>query len=304
MSNPDRMTGGDFACDCCPRPARSDSGHAEHNRRDFLIGAGGLTAAGVTFTAMESGAADPQKKPPRQQPIRLPLRVQPVFNCEIYPRKEATSWRVTGAIQDEQELREEEAHIRRDLGQMASAAEFALEILPLITVREVDQAAAAAKGNQDVTIMYAARRNRPLLEALAAPDKWNLMFVRHRSGPLYYMYIGAHTHFLRKTRDEFGQSGMDVRDVVVDDHAEVLWRLRALAGLKNAMGRRIVAVGGPGGWGEGGKGAPSGPRRPGRWTSARRPMPNSASGSRRPRRIRPSSGAAAPKPKGTSSRRA
>jgi len=245
-----------FHCDCCPRPAHDGSGHAGCNRRDFLVGTGGLAAAGMTFTALESAGAELGQKRPRQQPIRLPLRVQPVFNCDIYPRKEATSWRVTGAIQNEQELREEEAHIRRDLTQMASAADFPLEILPLVTVRQVDQAAAVAKGSHDVTIMYAARRNRALLEALAAPDKWNLMFVRHRSGPLYYMYIGAHTHFLRKTRDEFGQPGMDVHDVVVDDHAELLWRLRALAGLKNTLGRRIVAVGGPEGWGAGGQGAP------------------------------------------------
>jgi len=255
MSNSDEMSDSLFACDCCPKPPPSQSQHAGCNRRDFLVGTGGLAAAGITFTAMQSTGAD-SPKPPRQQPIRLPLRVQPVFNCDIYPRKEATSWRVTGAIQNEEELREEEVHIRRDLGQMASAADFPLEILPLVTVRQVDQAAAVAKGSHDVTIMYAARRNRPLLEALAAPDKWNLMFVRHRSGPLYYMYIGAHTHFLRKTRDEFGQPGMDVHDIVVDDHAELLWRLRALAGLKNTMGKRIVAVGGPEGWGVGGQGAP------------------------------------------------
>lgn len=161
-----------------------------------------------------------------------------------------------GAIQNEDELRAEEAHIRRDLSQMAAAADFPLEILPLVTVRQVDHAAAVAKGSHDVTIMYAARRNRPLLEALAAPDKWNLMFVRHRSGPLYYMYIGAHPHFLRKTRDQFAQPGMDCHDIVVDDHAELLWRLRALAGLKNTLGKRIVAVGGPEGWGVGGQGAP------------------------------------------------
>jgi len=50
-------------------------------------------------------------------------------------------------------------------------------------------------------------------------DHWNLMFVRHRSGPLYYMYIGSHAHFLRKGRDGFAQPGMDVHDIIVDDHA-------------------------------------------------------------------------------------
>jgi L-fucose isomerase-like protein len=49
---------------------------------------------------------------------------------------------------------------------------------------------------------------------------------------------------------------MTVRDIVVDDHGEILWRLRALYALKNTLGTRIVAVGGPGGWGADGQEAP------------------------------------------------
>jgi hypothetical protein len=125
-----------------------------------------------------------------------------------------------------------------------------------VTVRDVEQAAAVAKRDYDVLIVYAARRDPQLLEALVQPGKWNLMFVRHRSGPLYYMYIGVHAHFLRKRRDEFCQPGMEIRDIVVDEHSELLWRLRALYGLRNILGKRIVAVGGPGGWGADGREAP------------------------------------------------
>ncbi len=128
--------------------------------------------------------------------------------------------------------------------QMTASAGFPLEFRPLVTVRNVEQATAVAKGDFDVLVIYAARRNLPVLEALTANDKWNLMFVRHQSGPLYYMYIGAHTHFLRKRRDDFEQPNMDARDIVVDDHGELLWRLRALYAFKNLLGMRIVAVGG------------------------------------------------------------
>jgi hypothetical protein len=221
-----------------------------------MVTAGGVTAAGLTLPAVVNVAFGNSKNAPRQQPVFHPLKVQPVFNCEIYERKPETSWRVTGAIQNEQELHEEEQRIRRDLDQMASSADFPLEIRPLITVRDIEQAAAVTKRDYDVLVMYAARRNPQLLEALALPERWNLMFVRHRSGPVYYMYIGAHAHFLRKRRDEFSQPGMDVHDIVVDDHAELLWRLRAFYGLKNIIGKRIVAVGGPGGWGADGKKAP------------------------------------------------
>ena len=226
------------------------------NRRQFLAATGIATAARLALPGLASAALGNSNETPRHQPVFRPLKVQPVFNCEIYERKPATSWRWTGAIQNEQELREEEQRIRRDLTQMESSADFPLEIRSLVTVRNVEQAVAATKNDYDVLIMYAARRTPKVLEALASPDKWNLMFVRHRSGPLYYMYIGAHAHFLRKTRDEFSEPGMDVHDIVVDDRAELLWRLRALYGLKNIFEKRIIAVGGAGAWGVAGRGAP------------------------------------------------
>lgn len=226
------------------------------NRRQFIAATGIASTAGLALPALVATTFADSAGTARRQPEFRRLRVQPVFNCEIYPRKPATSWRWTGAIQTEQELREEEGRIRRDLEQMAASADFPLEILPLVTVRDIEQAAAVTKKDYDVLIIYAARRNPKLLETLACPDKWNLMFVRHRSGPLYYMYVGAHAHFLRKTHDEFGQAGMDVRDIVVDDHAELLWRLRAFYGLKNILKKRVVAVGGAGAWGADGKGAP------------------------------------------------
>lgn len=245
-----------FQCDGCCSGLSNAAETAGMSRRQFLAKAGGISAAGAAIPAFLAASPSRSKDPQRQQPIRIPLKVQPVFNCHVYRRREATSWRVTGAIQNEEEMHEEEARIRRDLTEMATSADFPLEVLPLITVQTVDQASAVAKGPYDVLVIYAARRNTPVLEALAANDEWNLMFVRHRSGPLYYMYIGAHTHFLRKRRDEFGQPNMGVQDVVVDNHAELLWRLRALYGLKNLLGKRIVAVGGPGGWGADGRQAP------------------------------------------------
>ncbi|MCL4193694.1 MAG: hypothetical protein KJZ87_18295 [Thermoguttaceae bacterium] len=240
-------------CLCC-----SGDGHfagGEPFTRRVFLATGSAAAATWMLASAPAGAGEATRRQ-RQRPPVKPLCVQPVFNCEIYEPKPATSWRVTGAIQNEDELRQEEEHIRHDLAAMAAAAEFPLEMLPLVTVRNVEQASAVPKGDYDVLIIYAARRNLPVLEALAVPDRWNLMFVRHRSGPLYYMYIGAHTHFLRKRTDEMLHPGMDVNDIVVDDHGELLWRLRSFFALKNTLGKRIVAVGGPGGWGADGRAAP------------------------------------------------
>jgi hypothetical protein len=49
--------------------------------------------------------------------------------------------------------------------------------------------------------------------------------------------------------------------VVVDRYGEVLWRLRALGGLKSTLGKKVVCIGGPAGWGEGGEAAPDRARR-------------------------------------------
>lgn len=63
--------------------------------------------------------------------------------------------------------------------------------------------------------------------------------------------------FLRKTVDNYGQPGWDTHDIVVDKHEEVLWRLRALCGLKNTLGKKVVCIGGAAGWGKGGENAPA-----------------------------------------------
>jgi len=221
------------------------------SRRGFL-GAGAAAGIAARAYAAQGGGIDPV----RQRPIQLPLRVQPVFIHELKQRKQATSWRWSAEIYTEEVAEEERARIRQDCAALAREAGFPLEILPLVTVHDTAQAAKVAAGDYDALVMYAAGRQPAVMAAMARPDRWNIIFVRHKSGPIYYMYIGVHGHFFRKTGDEFAQPGMDVDDVVVDSRAELLWRLRALGGLKNAMGKRIVCIGDAGGWGSGGEGAP------------------------------------------------
>lgn len=230
---------------CCASSCASCS----VSRRSFLAGA--LAAPSVS-----AAARVPFKDPARQQPIRLPLKVQPVLVYHISQRKQATSWRPWGGLLTEQDAAQEKERIGGELAGMKSSADFPLEILPLATAQDPEQAAALAKGDNDVVLSYAASGSLKILETLTPPGKWHVMFLRHRSGPVYLWYEIAHPRFLRKTVDEYGQPGMDVHDVVVDSHAEVLWRLRALHGLKNTLGKKIVAVGGPSGWGAGGRQAP------------------------------------------------
>jgi len=203
-----------------------------------------------------SRPASAAKDPTRRRPNRVPLRVQPVFvNAPRTPNMQ-TSWRSTAEIYDENEARQECARVSRELEELEKKADFPVEFLPLARVQNKEQAAALSRDKFDATIMFAASRNADVLEALAKPDKWNLIFVRHRSGRIYYMYIGVHGHYFRKRRDSISEIAMDIHDVVVDDMGDLLWRLRALAGLKNTLNRRVVCVGTPGGWGESGRDAP------------------------------------------------
>jgi hypothetical protein len=192
----------------------------------------------------------------RQPAMRQPLKVQPVLVYQLYKRREQTSWRPWGGLLEEKDVAAEKERIGKELEQMKAAADFPLEIRPLATATTAAETAELAKGDYDVGLMYAASGPLQAFEAMNVPGKWNIMFVRHRTGPVYLWYEIAHPRYLRKTVDEYGEPGMDSQDVVVDSIDDVLWRLRALSGLKNTLGKRIVCVGGASGWGKGGQQAP------------------------------------------------
>jgi hypothetical protein len=221
-------------------------------RRGFVAGVG-AAAAGLAFAPgpLAWGAA-----PERQAPVRTPLRVQPALIYATPQRRNATSWREWGGVQTEQQAGEEQNRIQSELAAMKHNAEFPLEILPLASAKTMDEAAAIARGRHDVTLVYAAGGGAGMLEALTSPERRNLIFLRHRSGPAYLWYEIAHPRYFRKTVDD-PYPGLTTDDIVVDSHEEVLWRLRGLYGLKNALGKRIVALGGAGGWGAGGREAPA-----------------------------------------------
>ena len=75
---------------------------------------------------------------------------------------------------------------------MKKTAEFPLDLMPLAAVQTPQEAGELAKGFHDVLIMYAAGGEAKVLESLVSPQKWHLLFVRHRSGPVYLWYEIAH----------------------------------------------------------------------------------------------------------------
>jgi hypothetical protein len=225
-------------------------------RREFLHRVGAITAVGMALPALATGTAESAAAPARRPIVKKPLKVQPVLTYDLPKRREATSWRNWGGVQTEEAAAKEKARIGEELKKLSAKAGFPLEVRPVATALTVEQAAALAKGDHDTIVIYAAGGSAKILETLVTPDKWNLMFLRHQPGPVYLWYEIVHPRFLRKTVDDYGQPGMNVEDVVTDNPNDLLWRLRAMHGLKNTLGKRIVAIGGPGGWGVGGRQAP------------------------------------------------
>jgi L-fucose isomerase-like protein len=131
-------------------------------------------------------------------------------------------------------------------------------------VRNSEEAKGIAAGNHDGLIVYASggpKYNSAAYQALIDPEKMNIVFVRHKSGPVYYYYCGAHHRLLRQITDNIqGIGNLQVQDIVVDDHKEVLWRLRSFYGLKSTRGKKVVCIGGPGGYGAGNSVAPENAR--------------------------------------------
>ena len=102
-------------------------------------------------------------------------------------------------------------------------------------------------------MLFYAASNAGLFHACSAadPKRDTVVFVRHKSGPTYYGYeclgmryfpVPSPELWRRNSADNHGGTTLD--DVVVDDYDEVLWRLRALYGLKNFVGQRMLALGG------------------------------------------------------------
>jgi len=169
------------------------------------------------------------------------LRVQPVFMFRLPTRREAASWKSWGGIQTADAVDEECNRIATALERLAA------------TVARVDSAEEArqlAANAADVTLLYACTGSGELLRACLAIRPDNVVFVRHKSGPVYYWYEALSVRYLDTAAGGTAEAvaAAHVDDVVVDDESELVWRLRALFAVKNLRGSRIVALGGA--WGK------------------------------------------------------
>jgi len=229
------------------------------NRREFV----GLTAAGVaggllSLGATASGQTHYDPWDPRKPLIVTgkALRIQPILMYRVAQRREATSWKSWGGVQCDATAAAEARKIAQELRTVSAKAGFPIQVLPVVKVRNAEEAARVHKTDYDCVVVYAATGSGTTLRACFAPqkDRDTLIFVRHRSGPSYYWYEALSTKYLTTGYDACLKNScadhgdVHVDDVVVDDYDELLWRCRALYGVKNFIGARIVALGGP--WGK------------------------------------------------------
>jgi len=230
-------------------------------RRDFLglsagmAAAAGLASGSVIFAGEKRSWASDDWDPDRPFVVAgEPLRIQPVLMYSASRKREETSWKSWGGIQTEQAASEEAERISRELKSLSADADFPLQILPLAKVRSVEEAASVRDNDHDVILVYPARGSGQVLQTCISGEGDTVIFVRHRSGPIYYWYEALSVAYLStgdkepEQGDSSGSRRASVYDVVVDDYQEVLWRLRALYGVKNFVGAKIVALGGA--WGK------------------------------------------------------
>jgi hypothetical protein len=228
------------------------------NRREFV----GLTTAGITSGVLGLGVPVFAQRKIEAWDCDKPLikvgkslKIQPVLMYSISKRREARSWKSWGDVQTEQGAIQETKRISNELKSLSSNADFPLEVLPIVKVRTVEEALNVHKNDYDVIVVYPATGSGNLLRACFAKekDKDTIIFARHRSGSTYYWYEALSVRYLKTDENESENNsyqdhgGVHVDDVVIDDGEKLLWRLRALYGLKNYIGTKIVALGGAGG---------------------------------------------------------
>lgn len=234
-------------CSCCN--GHRGNGPEDISRRRFVQLTGTTALGTVALPGLTWAALSGVQTGGKNQKDRKPLVVKPVLTYEIPVRREQTSWRAWGGIQTEEDAVRETAKIRGELDALRSGADFPVEFLPVSKIRKsADLASITDLQDADLFIVYAAGGGMDIFDQLNKTGKNIIIFCRHKSGPVYLWYEIVSPRFLRKHTDKLAVKGIDENDVVIDSQEDILWRLRALCGLKNTVGSKIIAIGGAGAW--------------------------------------------------------
>ena len=246
------MSTQNHSCQCCPECSEvAYSGSQWEVTRRKFVAMGGVLMGGLTLSGLQSTLVAAQADEPLLMPVpRKPLIVKPILCHAVTQRREpystASSWRQWGGIQSVEEADEEIGRIKKELDGVNQRADYPVEILDVSRCTDVKQLADHPDiANCDTILCYGAGHNIFGVENFG---KDVILFQRWNSGPVYRHIITISARFLRQHTDEQALPGIRNSDVVVDDANELDWRFRALCGLKNSRGAKIVTIGGAGGW--------------------------------------------------------
>jgi hypothetical protein len=232
-------------CPCCG----GNHVRNEISRRKFVSVTGTGAIGTIALSGLSWAALIDVQDAERKVPQRKPLVVKPILTYEVPARRAQTSWRSWGGIQTEKDAAEEIVRIAEELKSLSSQADFPVIFLPVTSVRN-EESLSNIKDMEsaDLLIIYAAGGGQGMFDILNKTGKNIIFFCRHLSGPVYLWYEIISPRYLRQHTDKLAVKGIDENDVVIDNQDELLWRLRALCGLKNTINSRILTIGGAGAW--------------------------------------------------------
>jgi hypothetical protein len=225
-------------------------------RRNFIYNMGAAAIAGSAQIGSGINKPFPLYRQKTTFSGNSPLKVKPVLIYHLHERKEADTWREWGGLKTQDDVDNEIIRIQKELKMYLSETDTPIEMLPLEKVNSDESAQKVAETPCDVILIYAAgsagdkvyKQNR--MDLLLNAGKPVVMFLRHKSGPVYLWYEIVHPKLLRSGgSDKYNNKNLKVEDVVIDSYDEILLRLRALYGLKSTAETRLVAIDGLGSWG-------------------------------------------------------
>ncbi len=231
------------SCSCCGHS------HNEISRRQFVQVTGKSVLGSVALSGLAWSALAASQPAEGFELKRTKLIVKPILTYATPSPRKQSSWREWGGIQTEKHAEEEALRIKKDLDAVRENADFPVEFLPLSAVKsDTELTKITDLASADVFIVYAAGGSSRIFDNLNKLGKNTIFFLRHRSGPVYLWYEIISPRFLRSHTDKLAVPGITENDVVIDNPAEIQWRLRSLCGLKNTLGSKIIAIGGAAGW--------------------------------------------------------
>ena len=242
-------------CHCCPSCPTEPQTAAQWDisRRAFLA-MGGVFLGGLSFSALQGSllAAEDDAAPMAMPTPRKPLIVKPILVHDLPQRRDQSSWRAWGGVQTPEAAVEEVARIKSELAGLQAKADYPVEFLDVSSVTHINQ----MKDNPDIEkcdtiLLYGAGGG---VNGVQNFGKDVVIFQRWKSGPVYLQYEIVSPRFLRQHTDVSAIPNIKDEDVVTDKLDEIDWRLRALCGLKNSKGGKIITIDGASSWAHGARG--------------------------------------------------